>query len=98
MFRRYGEVTTYAAAFEARAGTAMRLMCVTACRYRRCFSVATGEAFAVKYVDPWHDVRYPYLAENEVDGLVMANGMGVPRVVNFIELFSLPSGIFFILE
>ena len=74
-------------------------MCVTACPYPcRCFSVATGEAFAVKCLDPWHYVHYPDLAENEVGGLVMANGMGLPRVVKFVELFSVPSGVFLILE
>ena len=74
-------------------------MCVNACPYCcRCFSVATGEAFAVKCLDPWRDVRYPDLADNEIGGLVMANGMSVPRVVKFVEVFSVPSGVFFILE
>ena len=74
-------------------------MCVTACTYPcRCFSAATGEAFAVKCLDPWLNEQYPDLAENEMGGLIVANDMSVPRVVKLVEVFSLPSGVFFILE
>ena len=62
------------------------------CLYRcRCFSAATGQAFAVKRLSPLLLERYPYLELNETGGLFLANGLGVPRVVKFVDQFYLPS-------
>ncbi|DBB12311.1 TPA: Ribosomal protein S6 kinase alpha-4, variant 2 [Trebouxia sp. C0006] len=65
----------------------------------RCFDRATGEEFAAKRLSVRQQKRYPYLADNEITGLLQANKFLVPRVVKFIDLSALPTGeAFLILE
>ena len=71
----------------------------TRCVYCRCFSAATGEQFAVNRLSSLHEKKFPYLAQNEMQGLRTANGFSIPRVVKFVEYFSSPGGgMYLILE
>ena len=69
------------------------------CLCLRCFDRATGEELAAKRLSVRQQKRYPYLMDNEITGLLQANGFLVPRVVRFIDLSALPTGeTFLILE
>lgn len=59
----------------------------------------TGEEFAVKRLTSFHVEKFPYLARNEVQGLLSANSYNVPRVIKYVESFN-PSagGTYLILE
>jgi len=57
------------------------------------------QAFAANRLSVQHQLRHPFLVENEMDGLLRANRVETPRVVQFVELSALPTGeAFLILE
>ena len=62
--------------------------CFTFCRRAR----ADGSVFAVKWLNVEHQIEFPYLMENEANGLCHATYRKIPRVVKFEELVLLPSG------
>ena len=59
---------------------------------RRCFARATNQEFAVKRLSPGQVARFPFLMENEIEGLIHANYSTTPRVVEYIDLTYLPTG------
>ena len=68
------------------------------CAYR-CFDKATHREFAVKRLSPTHNILFPYLLSNELDGLLHIKWSNTPRVVKFIEMLGLPTGeAFLVLE
>ncbi len=61
-----------------------------ACACCRLFARETGQQFAVKRLSLLHHIDFPFLLENEIDGLVSANYYSIPRVVKFVEVLILP--------
>ena len=64
------------------------ILSFTCCRRVR----ADGCVFAVKRLSALHHIEFPFLLENEVNGLGHANYRKIPRVVKFEELILLPDG------
>ncbi len=69
------------------------------CACRRCFARATKREFAVKRLSPTHNILFPYLLSNEVDGLIHIKWSNTPRIVKYVELLGSPAGeAFLVLE
>ena len=59
---------------------------------RRCVAKTTRKQYAAKRVSAADDTHSPYLVDNEVDALVQAKGLELPRVVKYIETTSCSMG------